>query len=139
MMQKLRDLLVLHEGMRLKPYQCTAGKLTIGVGRNLEDMGISEPEARVLLQNDIDRTVEELTVAFDFYSKLTPVRKAVLIDMAFNLGLTRLMKFRKMIAALELEDYDTAAEEMLDSKWATDVGQRSKRLAKMMRTNQWPS
>jgi len=127
-----RYTLERHEGLRLKPYRDTVGKLTIGYGRNLDDMGITEMEADVLLYGDIARVRDELE-AFDWFPRMTDSRRAALINMAFNLGMPRLRGFRKMIAALEAGEYDRAAEESLDSKWARQVGQRAQEIAQMIR------
>ena len=129
-----RGLLQSDEGLRLKPYHCTAGKLTIGYGRNLEDRGITEAEAEYLLENDVSEIYEDLAEIYDFFTHLSPMRKAVLIDMAYNLGLGGLNKFQNMIKAIDDGDYSTAASEMLDSRWASQVGDRAERLAKLMRT-----
>lgn len=131
--QSLRDQLIKHEGFRLKPYRDTVGKLTIGVGRNIEDVGISQAEAMMLLNNDIDRCVAELSRAFVWFEYQTSERKRALIDMCFNLGITRLLGFKKMIAAIEVCDYDRAAREALDSRWASQVGQRAHTIANMIR------
>ena len=133
----IEKMLILHEGEHLKPYLCPAGKLTIGVGRNLEDNGITQEESRFLLLNDIARCEREMEQFF-FCGKIGEVREAVVMDMLFNLGLPRFRTFRKMIAALDRAKYDLAADEMLDSRWAQQVGQRAIRLADMMRTGQWP-
>ena len=137
-LQRMLDLLVQHEGLRLKPYRCTAGKLTIGVGRNLEDVGISEEEAMTLLANDISRVIEDLVMSIPAFTQLNEIRRRVLIDMGFNLGIAGLMKFRLMLAAIEEGNYRKAADEMLDSRWARQVGQRATRLANMMATGEKP-
>ena len=131
--KQLRDLLIQHEGERFMPYECPAGKLTIGVGRNLEANGISKEESDFLLDNDLARVHRELTNNFSWYYHLSDKRKMAMIDMAFNLGITRFKKFRRMISALDKGNYHTAAREMLDSRWAVQVGRRSRRLASMMR------
>ena len=123
--------LIDHEGLRLKPYRCTADKLTIGVGRNLDDVGISNGEAIFLLRNDILRVQKELS-GHDWYDTLDMIRQDVLVDMCFNLGFTGLMEFEKMIRALTVEDYLEASKQMLDSRWAIQVGRRANKLAKMM-------
>lgn len=130
-----RKLIKEHEGLRLKPYECTAGKLTIGYGRNLDDNGISEVEANALLDNDINSVCIRLE-SQDFWTGLCAARQAVLIDMCFNLGWPRLSGFRKMLAALRVADYQAAAREMLDSQWAKQVGGRATKLAKIMRTGE---
>ena len=134
-MKSIEEQLILHEGLKLKPYRCTEGKLTIGVGRNLDDKGISELEALYLLWNDIKDVMDALD-RYAWYRQLDPVRQKALIDMAFNLGLGGLMQFKKMIAAIELGDYGAAADQMLDSRWARQVKTRADRLAEMMRTGE---
>lgn len=127
------DMLIRHEGIELKPYRCPAGKLTIGVGRNIEDVGITRGEAVDLLRNDIARVEKEL-MQFHWYSNLNKVRRNAMIDMCFNLGISRFKKFEKMLAALEFHNYGLAAKEMLDSRWAEQVGDRAQELAEMIRT-----
>lgn len=124
--------LIVDEGLELKPYRDTVGKLTIGVGRNLDDVGITEGEARTLLSHDIDRVQAELHRQ-PIYRKLDSVRQTVLANMAFNLGTPGLLKFTKMWAALDAGDYRKAADEMMDSLWARQVKGRADRLAKQMR------
>jgi lysozyme len=135
-LQRLWEQLVHHEGLRLKPYRCSAGKLTIGVGRNLEDVGLTEEEALLLLGNDISRVITELDQNIPAFSSLDEIRKRVLVDMGFNLGINRLMKFRRMLAALEAGDWSQAAVEMMDSRWARQVGSRAERLKLMMETGE---
>ena len=134
-MRSIEDQLIMHEGLRLKPYRCPAGYLTIGVGRNLETKGISENEALFLLRNDIEEVTRQLEL-FGWYVALGPVRRKVLIDMAFNLGMVGLMGFQKMIEALERGDYEAAADEMVNSRWYGQVGERGRRLERMMRTGE---
>jgi lysozyme len=133
----LVEQLIEHEGMELMPYRCTAEKLTIGVGRNIEDRGITEDEARYLLANDIEIVEVELLERMPLVSTLDPVRQRVLVDMAFNLGTPTLMKFQNMWNAVEEEDWDEASAQMLDSRWARQVGRRADRLADAMRTGDW--
>lgn len=133
MIETLEDTLIRHEGLRLTPYRCTAGKLTIGIGRNLDDVGISEAEARLMLRNDIVNAEAELRRAFSWFDRLSPLRQQVLVNMAFNIGLPRLKGFRNMLAALERGDYNRAAVEMLDSRWARQVKSRAVELSDWMR------
>jgi len=133
----LRDLLVKHEGLRLKPYTDTVGKLTIGVGRNLDDVGISKEEAYALLETDIESAELDARKVFRNLwdpSFLNLARYNVIVSMVFNLGLGRFKKFKKMIAAVKARDWDRAADEMLDSKWASQVGRRATELSKMMQS-----
>lgn len=135
----MNDLLALlrkHEGFRAKPYRDTTGHLSIGFGRNLDDVGISYEEATQLLQNDISRTSRALRYALPWVTKLDAVRAAALIDMAF-MGVGTLLTFKKFLAALEAGDYETAAKEMLDSLWARQVGARARELADMIRTGRY--
>lgn len=137
-MNDIESLITAHEGLRNKPYKCSAGKLTIGIGRNLEDLGISTSEAEYLLANDIKRVKGELRLHIPRFNILSPVRQAVLVDMCFNLGWPRMSGFRNMLTAIHQENWEKAAAEMLDSKWAKQVGKRAERLAEMMRTDEWP-
>jgi len=136
--EKLLDMITLHEGLELKPYKCTSDKLTIGIGRNIEDIGITEEEARYLLQNDVDRILKEVE-HWTFLEKLNDVRQAVILDMVFNMGVSRFNAntWVKTFAAIQDEDFDEAANQMLDSKWANQVGQRAIRLSQMMRKGEW--
>lgn len=131
---KVKKQLIRHEGLRFKPYRCTAGKLTIGVGRNLDDCGISKPEAMVLLENDIlnceTELLEHLPVV---YNGLNDTRKAVLINMCFNLGISGLLGFKNTLAFIGAGDFERAANGMLASKWAKQVGIRAIELSELMR------
>ncbi len=128
----------LHEGERLKPYRCTAGKLTIGVGRNLDDRGITREESAMLLDGDIRLLEIELFRALPWASALDDVRQRVLLDMAFNLGLPGLLQFKRTLEAIRTGQYQQAATMMLDSLWARQVGQRAERLSRMMATGATP-
>jgi lysozyme len=123
-----------HEGFRSKAYLCPAGFLTVGYGRNLDTRGITPREAEYLLINDINDAVTDLS-KFDWFVKLSEVRQAVLINMYINLGLNGLLKFKRMIAALEDGRYQLAANEMMESKWAEQVGQRAVELKNQMVSN----
>ena len=120
------------EARRAKPYKCSAGKLTIGVGRNLEDVGLSREEQDLLLKNDIKRAVKAAE-RYSWYSGLTPARKRVIVNMIFNLGAPTFSKFKKTIAYIRAGDYGNASIEMLDSQWAGQVGRRANRLSVMMK------
>ena len=123
------------EGKKLKVYLCSSGIETIGYGRNLVDVGITEEEAEFLLMNDIKRVQQELRANFEWFGLISTARQGALINMCFNLGITRLLGFKKMIAALEDGDFQEAANQMLDSKWAKQVGGRAGRLSDVMRNN----
>ena len=150
---KLIEKLIQHEGLKLQVYKDTLGIDTIGIGRNLEDRGISkeeldamdipnigviyeygitEADAVYLAENDVQIVENELLTAHPCVDRLDAVRQLVLVDMAFNMGVPRLRGFKKMWAAIHADDFQTAAKEMLDSRWANQVKSRSTILANMM-------
>ena len=133
----LIEQLKRHEGLKLKPYKCTADKLTIGVGRNLEDVGISEEEAEMLLQNDIQRATVQIQAEFPWTEQLDEVRFAALINFTFNVGIGTVGKFVNAMALLKDGNYDMAADEFLNSRWAKQVGQRAVEVAEQIRTGEW--
>ncbi len=135
---KLRNMLIKHEGIRLKPYWDTEGKLTIGVGRNIESVGITNDEAYLLLNNDIHRVAREVTDAFAWLKSLSAARQDVVMSMVFNMGLTRFKEFERLIGALIVQNYERAADEMLNSKWASQVKVRAVELAFIMRNGTYP-
>jgi lysozyme len=134
--QKLKGLLVQHESYRQFPYTDTTGHLTIGIGRNLIDRGISINEATYMLDEDITYFMGKLNHFLPFFVNLSENRQIALVDMCFNIGVQGFLNFTQMILALESADYERAAHEMLDSKWATQVGERASRLAQIMKTNE---
>ena len=125
-----------HEGLRLEPYKDTVGKLTVGYGHNLDDKPISLRTAEVMLEDDLNDAREDIE-RYSWYQEQTDIRKDVLVMMSFNLGLPRLLRFKKMIKALIDYDYQNAADEMLDSRWADQVGNRAIELSRIMRTGGW--
>jgi lysozyme len=127
----LRQQLIAHEGLRLRAYLDTRGKMSIGVGRNLLDDGISEEEALYLLDHDITATLNGLHDALPWTAQLDAPRLRVLADIGFNCGIEGLLKFHKMIAAVEAKDYGTAADEVIHSQLAPH---RAQRLAVLMRS-----
>lgn len=137
MQYKYKEMTKTFEGLQLHPYKCTAGKLTIGYGRNLEDVGISQAEAEMMFERDFaqaESEVRRLCKANGIdCDKLIEQRFYVLTDMMFNLGYDRLSKFKKMLYALKKGLYEDAANEMLDSLWAKQVGNRATQLAALMR------
>jgi len=134
LMNRIKAQLVRHESLRLKPYRCTAGKLTIGYGRNLDDKGISKSEAYELLANDIRSCGEQLIDEIpEIYSGLDEVRKSVLLNMCFNLGIGGLLEFKNTLAFVAAGDWERAANGMLASKWAKQVGHRAIELSELMR------
>jgi len=138
-MQDLIEQLKRHEGVKTHAYKDHLGYITVGVGRCLEDgigVGLSEEEIDYLLRNDIGRCAEELYEAFSWFRMLDPVRRNAMINLCFNVGLPRLRGFVKALAAMEAQDYETAADEFFDSRWATQVGNRAVEVCAMIRTGE---
>lgn len=160
-MSKLAEQLILHEGLKLKPYRCPAGKLTIGVGRNYEDnpltpqeqirlfgkampqkdlyeslnKGITREQAIYLLERDIQHSTRDARALVPNFDSLSEQRQFVLIDMAFNMGRSSLATFRNTLRMINEGKFVEASSNMLKSKWATQVKNRARRLAVMMRDN----
>ena len=150
---ELVKMIAIHEGIVLNVYQDHLGIDTVGIGRNLEDRGITdgelsyinktmddiydsgltEEEAYYLCMNDIAIVEKELLENKPIVNQLNAVRQMVLVDMSFNMGVPRLMKFVKMWGAIEVGDFYEASDQMMDSRWATQVGRRSNGLAEMMK------
>lgn len=130
----LAKQLTIDEGLKDKPYLDTVGKLTIGVGRNLHDVGLSPDEIQYLLGNDIKRVEGDLDVALPWWRDMTEARQQVLANMCFNLGVGGLLGFKNTLAAMKAGRYEEAATGMRQSLWARQVGERSERLAKRMST-----
>lgn len=129
----LRALLMRHEGYRPYPYLDTVGKITIGVGRNLSDRGLTEAEIEMLLTYDINLAMEDLSLYLPDWQDLPSEVQLALISLSFNLGRRRLFGFKKLKHALQNQDRITAAAELLDSKWARQVGKRAGHMAGLIR------
>jgi lysozyme len=129
---QLIDQLIIDEGKSNKPYHDTVGKLTIGVGRNLSDLGLSDNEVRYLLANDVERIENDLNAHLVWWKSKTNNVKLVLLNMCFNLGIFGLLKFENTLSLIQNNQFDIAAKEMLNSKWAKQVGDRAIRLSKML-------
>lgn len=132
MNESLEQRLLRHEGLRLRPYADTLGKVTIGVGRCLTTNGISEDEAMMMLQHDIDYAKEQVAQTFPWTLGMDDVRLSVLYEMAFQLGVNGVLKFPKMLFAIRSQDWETAASEMLNSAWHTQTPARCEELANLM-------
>ncbi len=139
-MSKLIEQLKRHEGIRTHAYQCTANMTTVGVGRNIDEdggIGLSIDEIEFLLENDIKRCKQEL-ITFPWFSQIDSVRQDALVNLCFNLGMTRLLGFRNALTAMSVGDYDKAADEFMDSRWAKQVGSRAEEVCAMIRTGNYP-
>lgn len=137
MKAKLKQLLIKHEDKRNFPYYDTVGKITIGIGYNLTDRGVSDEWINEQYEQDVSYFYQSLTNDFPWFRDLSEPRQMVLIDMAF-MGYKKLLGFKKMLAALARHDYLKAADEMLDSKWATQVKGRADELAGIMESGELP-
>lgn len=151
-LSKWCDRLIAHEGMKLMPYRCTAGKLTIGVGRNLEDNpptpeearalgdymhGITENAAKMLLRNDIARCFEALKRIVEGFEELDEERQYALLDMCFQMGVRGFRRFKRLLKAVEQRNFELAAFECLTSKYAQQTPKRAKRIAQLLKTSVW--
>lgn len=134
----LEDMLKHHEGFRSEAYLDSVGILTIGYGFNVEDNSMCEEAALAQLRCDVRRKTEELKRGILEFDDVTGARRAALIDMAYNMGVPGLRKFRKMWAAIARDDWDTAAKEATDSQWYKQVKSRAERIVEILRTGEWP-
>jgi lysozyme len=134
--QRLIDQLIRDEGLRLKPYMDSVGTVTIGVGRNLSDNGISNREAMDLLEHDVDAAIIDLARNFAWFEPLDPVRQRAVTNMRFQLGPTRFRGFKRMIRALSDGDYPMAASSARQSVWYAQSKQRAVRIVHMLLTGE---
>ena len=132
-MIEMVDRVKYHEGLRLKPYKCPSGKLSIGYGRNLEDCGITEEEAEELLLNDLEKAEEDLKRNFAWVENIDRRKFYALVELVFNMGITRFKGFKKMLGACEKGEWSKASDELLDSLYAKQVGKRAKTLANILK------
>ena len=135
---RLRAMLERDEGRKNKMYLDSVGAWTIGIGHNLRDRPISDHAVDVIFEDDIADTERELVAALPWVTDLDPVRYCVLMNMSYNLGVAGLLEFRQMLAAVQAKDWDKAADAMIDSKWADQVGARATRLERLMLSGVWP-
>lgn len=133
--EKIRERTKRFEGLSLMPYKCPVGEDTIGYGHLIKN-GITQAGAEVLLDEDL-KAAEQSAKGLPWFSKLNGPRQAVIIDMIFNIGIAGLYGFKKMRAAIEAGDFETAAKELLDSKYARQVAYRARLNAEMLRTGEW--
>ena len=146
------ERIIENEGLKLMPYYCTKGKLTIGVGRNLDDnplsveekkalgdymRGITENGAKMLLRNDIKRCYNELKKMIINFTELDEVRQFTMIDMCFQLGVNGFAKFKKMRKYMGLKKFELASFECLNSEYAEQVPNRAKRVAQAICSGVW--
>lgn len=135
MTDKIIELLRRHEGVKAHAYRCTANKITVGVGRNIDPeggLGLSDDEIDYLLTNDINRVIVELGQAFEWFSALDEVRRDAMINLCFQLGLPTLLKFRNFLAEMSEGNYELASPHLLDSLYARQTPARANEIAEMI-------
>ena len=139
-MSALLNMLMKHEGVETHAYKDTVGKLTIGVGRNIDPvggLGLSKKEITYLLQNDVDRVEQELVNSIPWVEHIEWERMDALVNICFNLGLPRFLEFKKALAAAEDQNWELCADEFMDSRWSSQVGQRAVELTTLLRTGEY--
>jgi lysozyme len=130
---KLRTLLIKHEDLKLLPYRDVFGNITIGIGRNLTGRGVLPTEVDMMFDHDVDHFFNFLSLAFPWFNKLNEARQCALVDMCF-MGTKTFLEFKEMIAALEKEDFERAAQEIIHSHYEAEVHQRAHDIAEIIRT-----
>ena len=133
LIRRVTNGLKYDEGFRQFPYKCTANKLTIGYGRNIEEVGITEEEAKFLLFNDVNAVLEDLRTIFDCFDSYPENIQYVLMNMRFQLGSGTFRRFRNMIAAVKEQNWQRMIDEMMDSRWYRQTTKRAARLIAIIR------
>ena len=133
--KELLDQIKEHEGLRLFPYKCPAGKLTIGYGHNLQDNGLSKSACEYILYDDIDEAKRNLKTIFgnEFFESLKDSKKIALIDMMFNLGMVKFLTFKRFIFAVETQNWENASYEIIHSRAYEQNKKRYKKLSEQIR------
>lgn len=132
--KNLEERIKKHEQLKLLPYKDSTGHLTIGYGRNLDSHGVSKAEAELMFRNDLYNAIIQVQNHLEKeIASLDGVRLGVLVEMTFNMGIYNVLKFKRMLKAIDQADYELASHEMLDSKWAVQVGRRAILLARIMK------
>ena len=137
-MDQLPAIIIQHEGIRLKPYTDTTGDTTIGIGRDLDSEGITQDEAMQLFNNDLAHCKAQLS-QYNWYNNLDEVRQGVLIELVFNIGMSKFLLFKNMIADIKVSNYAKASSDLLDSLWAKQVGPgRANNMASRLLNGKYP-
>ena len=121
----LKERLKDFEGLVLKSYKCSQGFTSVGIGRNLETTGITEEEAMYLLDNDLQRVIDNLDKHWEVWRTFPKAAQYVCIDVVFNMGINTWMSFRKTRAYMEMGEWEEASGELLQSRYAKQVGRRA--------------
>lgn len=133
-LDKLKEQMTVHEGRENDLYKCSAEKWSIGIGHNLEDNGVSDAVIDLMFKEDIQESIADLveTLFLGQFEKLPENVQHVLIDMRFQLGFNRFRKFKNMISAVQIEDWQKMTQEMKNSAWYRQVPNRANNLIKMI-------
>lgn len=137
MVNNIYEQLERDEAIKTSPYRDSVGKLTIGVGHNLDDKPISRRAVRVILEDDVADARRDLETALPWVTRLSEPRQGVLLNMCFNMGIGGLLTFKKALTAIQLGSWDVAAAEILHSKYADQVGPRAHRLIQQLKEDKW--
>lgn len=132
-MERLKSTLVRHEGEKLEMYKCSMGYRTIGVGHNLDSKPISERVSRLMLEDDIEDAIADCERNISFFGNLDDACQEALVNLCFNMGIAKLMQFKKTLAYLRDGQREKAANELLDSRYASQVGYRAVEVASMIK------
>ena len=130
--ERLKKTLRRHEGVKNSIYKCSAGYHTVGIGHNLDTMPLSDRAIDLILEDDIEIATQDVKRNISFFDDLPTEVQETLVNMCFNLGITRLLMFKNMLKAIENRDWKRASEEALDSRWAKQVGDRAIELASVL-------
>ena len=137
MQSKSEQFTESNEGYRQFTYLCPAQKWTVGIGFNLDDVGLSHEESRVILKMRLRAIESQLSQLLHGYDAHNDARQAALADMAYQMGVNGLLKFKRSLAYMAAIDYDSAADEFLNSNWAKQTPIRAKKVTEMIRTGEW--
>ena len=132
MTESVSDRIKRHEGCRLSPYKDSEGIWTVGYGRNLESVPFTQAEVDFMFLTDLNRA-RKAAETFPEYAALDNVRAGVVVEMIFQMGRAGVSRFKRFWAATGAQDWNRAADEMLDSKWAKQTPERAQELAEIFR------
>lgn len=134
---KTAEILKRHEGVRRFPYFCPANQITVGAGRNIQQIPFSDDEIELMLSNDIKRVTDELDKTFPWFQYLEGARRDAFICIGYNLGINRLLSFKKALKSMSSGDWENSAYHFRDSRWSAQVGHRATELTQMIQTNKY--
>ena len=133
-MSNLKKPIIRHEGKKKKLYKCTADKWTIGVGHNIEDNGLSEAAIQFIFEEDLSTAIAECHRNIIGWENMPGTVQEALVNLVFNMGINRLMQFKKTLGYLRHGEFEEAADELLDSRYARQVPSRAQEVSDMIRS-----